>query len=172
MRQYLNDPVGDRPGDTVVERLEKLINSRYEGRLVTWPWAHTKDEQWPLKNVWPGTSVEDQPTADERISHVMETLAAVRGLSVEPLLSEVDIRLRPDMRFALQWVVVGGESGPGFRPMDPEWARFIREQCRLSGIPFFHEADGWQGGDPSEPDDQRVPELKEIHGHSSTTKRS
>ena len=150
MRQYLAEPVGDRPGNTVIERLEKIINSRFEGRLVTWPWARKEDERWPLKNVWAGTSVEDQETADERIPHLMETPAAVRWLSVEPLLDEITLDgglsrpllflsgavdhldgCRPD------WIVVGGESGPGYRPMKEEWARYIRDQCDYAGVAFF-----------------------------------
>ena len=148
MRQYLAEPVGDRPGNTVIERLEKIINCRFEGRLVTWPWAHTKEEQWPLKNVWAGTSVEDPPTARERIPHLLETPAAVRWISAEPLLEPID--LYPYFRKAvcdkaskwhqttgLDWVVCGGESGPGYRPMELRWARCMSDQCEISKVPFF-----------------------------------
>ena len=148
MRQYLSERVGDQPGNTVIERLEKLINSRWEGRLVTWPWAHTKAEHWPLKNVWLGTSVEDCVTAYERIPHLLKTPAAVRWISAEPLLDPIDIspyfrcNLPDDastwqQATGLDWVVCGGESGPGHRPMEPDWARFMSDQCKQAGVPFF-----------------------------------
>ena len=103
-----------------------------------------------LPNVWLGTSVEDQKTADERIQALLETLATVRWISVEPLLESIlfsqamhawrmvtgDSFLRRETP-KLHWVVCGGESGPGYRPMNPEWARSIRDQCSLSRIPFF-----------------------------------
>ncbi len=114
---------------------------------------------WPLPNVWLGTSVEDQTRADERIPHLLATPAARRFVSLEPLLGPVDLtRLRPDgINFTLNallgkaehllgfrshlsgldWVIVGGESGPGARPMHPDWARSLRDQCAHAGVPFF-----------------------------------
>ena len=103
---------------------------------------------WPLKNVWLGTSVEDQDHLYDRGFDLVTTHAAVRWLSVEPLLRPVDIssylyRNLPDDASSwlgdsgLDWVVVGGESGPGYRPMEAEWARSIRDQCKLAGVPFF-----------------------------------
>ncbi len=91
---------------------------------------------WPLPNVWIGTSVESQKYANERIPHLLETPAAVRFLSCEPLLDEVDLLDFP-LRENLHWVIVGGESGPAARPMQPDWARKIRDQCSGAGIPFF-----------------------------------
>lgn len=105
----------------------------------------------PLPNVWLGTSVEDQPNADERIPHLLKCPATVRFLSVEPLLGPVDLhdafyrpRLGPNDPYKrlqdiilIHWVIVGGESGPGARPMDPAWARSIRDQCVAAGVPFF-----------------------------------
>ena len=148
MRQYLGEQVGNQQGNTVIERLEKIINYQWKGRLVTWPWAHTEAERWPLKNVWPGTSVEDPGTACERIPHLQKTPAAVRWISAEPLLGSIDISpyFRRNLPGAastwqqatgLDWVVCGGESGPGYRPMEPNWARFMRDQCKLAGVPFF-----------------------------------
>ena len=120
---------------------------------------------WPLPNVWPGVSAEDQPTADERTRYLLETLAAARWLSLEPLLGPIDLRrlapqwLRPtkvdalagtryyaDSRVqgtALDWVVVGGESGPRARPMEAAWARSLRDQCLCAGVPFFFKQ--WGG---------------------------
>lgn len=117
---------------------------------------------WPLPNVWLGTSVEDQRAADERIPHLLATPAAVRFLSCEPLLGPVDLRkieLRPfggrttelSNRLGdyvqplrgnftdsprINWVIAGGESGPGARPMHPDWARSLRDQCATAGAPF------------------------------------
>lgn len=88
----------------------------------------------PLPNVWLGTSVEDQRWADIRIPQLLETPAAVRFLSCEPLLGRVN--LRPWVT-SLDWVIVGGESGPGARPMDLDWARQIVADCREASTPVF-----------------------------------
>lgn len=90
---------------------------------------------WPLPNVWLGVSVEDQETADERIPLLLQTPAAVRWVSAEPLLGPIEF---PTMlRNWIDWLVVGGESGPGARPMHPDWARGLRDQCVAAGVPFF-----------------------------------
>jgi protein gp37 len=98
----------------------------------------------PLPNVWLGISVEDQSAADERIPLLLDTPAAVRWISAEPLLGSVDLwpMLIPHMnhgedRDPLDWVVVGGESGPKARPMHPNWARSLRDQCAAAGVPFL-----------------------------------
>ncbi len=99
----------------------------------------------PLPNVWLGVSVEDQKTADERIGPLIETPAAIRWISYEPGLGPVDLeqaaykagRLPESEGLGLDWVVVGGESGPGARPFDLRWARSIIEQCRTAGTPVF-----------------------------------
>ncbi len=103
--------------------------------------------QWPPHNVWLGVSVEDQETADERIPLLLETPAAVRWLSCEPLLDEVNLEcflgdLPEDEDGApypgpLHWVVVGGESGPKARKMHISWALDIRTYCRNTNTPFF-----------------------------------
>jgi protein gp37 len=110
---------------------------------------------WPLPNVWVGVSVEDQKWADIRIPALLETPAAVRWLSCEPLLGPLDLSRwlgpvdfppcwddhAPSTECAKciqpQWVVVGGESGPGARPMHPDWARQLRDQCETAKVPFF-----------------------------------
>lgn len=113
-------------------------------------------------NVWLGTTVENQAEADRRIPHLLAVPAAKRFLSCEPLLGPVDISNwlfagdppcadcprdedcecgwrgraemgRPD---ALHWVIAGGESGPGARPMHPDWARSLRDQCAAAGLAF------------------------------------
>ena len=101
-----------------------------------------------LPNVWIGTSVETQEYADKRIPELLKIPAAIRFLSVEPLLGAVSIRpWLPDNwvfkqapgghHFGIDWVIVGGESGPQARPMHPEWARVIRDQCQTAGVLFF-----------------------------------
>lgn len=100
--------------------------------------------EWPLPNVWLGVSVENQKAADERIPLLLETPAAVRFVSCEPLLGDVDLKgwiyknglwVNGDKK--LDWVICGGESGPGARPMHPDWARSLRDQCQDAGVPFF-----------------------------------
>jgi protein gp37 len=98
--------------------------------------------------VWLGVSVEDQKTADERIPLLLQTPAAVRFISAEPLLGPVDIDLylpcchNPKCTelpadLAINWVIVGGESGPGARPCDQVWIRHIKEQCEAAGVSVF-----------------------------------
>lgn len=102
----------------------------------------------PLPNVWLGVSVEDQKWASIRIPALLGTPAAVRWLSCEPLLGPVDLRtgqyaMPPAGEFAgttldgIDWVVTGGESGPGARPMHPDWPRWLRDQCLAAGVPYL-----------------------------------
>lgn len=95
--------------------------------------------QWPLKNVWLGVSVEDQHWANLRIPALLHTPATVRFISAEPLLGEVSMFANSnlDNGTLLDWVIVGGESGPGARPMHPRWARHLRDECVAYGIPFL-----------------------------------
>lgn len=88
----------------------------------------------PLANVWLGVSVENQAMADERIPLLLNTPAARRFISAEPLLGPVNIGQWFNL---LDWVIVGGESGKGARPMHPDWARALRDQCAEAGIPYF-----------------------------------
>lgn len=106
---------------------------------------------WPLSNVWLGVSVEHQAAADERIPLLLETPAAVRWISAEPLLSHVDVRVyMPNplwndlpswMQPELNWVVVGAESGQDHRPMKMAHARSLIEQCRAAKVPVFVKQD-------------------------------
>ncbi len=103
----------------------------------------------PLPNVWLGVSVEDQQRANERIPHLLRTPAAVRFLSVEPLLGAVDLYGRwtggpvesrqpggvSEPR--IHWAIVGGESGPGHRPCEVAWIESVADQCRAAGVPVF-----------------------------------
>lgn len=125
----------------------------------------------PLPNVWLGVSVEDQTRADERIPDLLATPAAVRFISAEPLLGPVDLTrislgefvgtgwyegqiihgLANSLRWprppfaSIDWVIVGGESGPGARPMHLDWARSLRDQCAAAGVPFhFKQWGQWK----------------------------
>ena len=125
----------------------------------------------PLPNVWLGTSVEQQRWVDVRVGALLETPAAIRFLSCEPLLGPLDLsafapfsgecfcqersdgcrpRQSPDCpTVGVDWVIVGGESGPGARPMDPAWVRDLRDQCQAAGVPFFFKQ--WGGSRPGGP---------------------
>jgi protein gp37 len=85
-------------------------------------------------NIWIGTSVEDQKRYDDRIQWLFANSAKIRFLSVEPMLGPIDISDDVD---GIDWVICGGESGPGARPMKLDWARDIRDQCARAGVPYF-----------------------------------
>jgi protein gp37 len=129
-----------RPG-RMSSLLNRWRNSRELGELVELP------------NVWLGTSVENQRWARIRIPKLLETPAAVRFLSCEPLLGPIDLVTVPVLRdphaialHHLDWVIVGGESGANYRPMSPEWARSLRDQCKAGGVPYFFKQ--WGGRTP------------------------
>lgn len=93
--------------------------------------------EW-TKNIWLGTTVENQDTVS-RIAHLRMIPAAVRFLSLEPLIGRIN-RLPLSK---IDWVIVGGESGPGSRPMNPDWVREIRDLCMEKRVPFFFKQ--WGG---------------------------
>lgn len=144
---------------------------------------------WPLPNVWLGVSVEDQQRADERIPLLLQTPAAVRFVSYEPALGPVDFtgylgskcpecgrvmkrgwhdctelecdgRPRP----LLDWVIAGGESGPGARPFDLDWARSARDQCEAAGIAFFMKQVGSRPIFTWDPEKDAAPKLRDRKG--------
>ena len=90
-------------------------------------------------HIWWGVSVEDKRYGLPRIEHLRATPAQVRFLSIEPLLED----LGPINLQGIHWVIVGGESGLGARPMKKSWAKTIREQCKSAGVPFFFKQ--WGG---------------------------
>lgn len=97
------------------------------------------DKGW--HNVWLGTTVENQEEADKRIPRLLDIPARVRFLSCEPLLGPLFLGgMTPD------WVIAGGESGPGHRTPDPNWFRGLRDQCSVAGIPFLFKQ--WGGRTP------------------------
>lgn len=94
---------------------------------------------WPLPNVWLGVSTENQQWADNRIPALLDTPAAVRFISAEPLLGPMSIfaSSKIDRDPGLDWVIAGGESGRGARPMHPDWIRALRRECSFNGVPFL-----------------------------------
>lgn len=136
-------------------------------------WRHIQDAATPyvalpLPNVWLGVTVENQRWADERIPILLDTPAAVRFLSCEPLLEAIDIEhyvhaaWGPDEDERLDWVICGGESGPRHRPFDVDWARSLRDQCADAGVAYFcKQLGGIRPGNKLEdlPEDLRVREF-------------
>lgn len=162
-----------RPG-----RMRSLLNSidfmTDVAECFQSPRRGAEQSPWPVPNVWLGVSVENQKWADIRIPLLNETPAAVRFLSCEPLLGPIKLtRLHghcpthdfvggfcsgpcPDLIYP-DWVIAGGESGPGARPMHPDWARSLRDQCTKGGIPFhFKQWGEWVPEDQS-PEDAVIP---------------
>lgn len=188
MRSYLAMESADGDRCDYIAAAANEIESERDGRMSV---TFIKRGAWPLPNVWLGVSAENQPMYDKRIRDLLLTPAAVRFLSLEPLLGPIDMRMggasMPDYSAhnplpQVNWVIVGGESGPGARPFDVAWARSIVQQCRSAGVPVFvkqlgSRPTGWytnangpmvncntqhdkKGGDPSEwPEDLRVREF-------------
>jgi protein gp37 len=106
------------------------------------PWG----DAWP-RNVWLGTTVENQRWAKKRLPYLLEQPAAVHFLSCEPLLGPLDLTpwLTADIgAHAVGWVIAGGESGHRARPMNPDWARALRDQCEAHAVPFhFKQWGNW-----------------------------
>lgn len=125
------------------ERMMALMNSDDFADHATDMARECADLIWSPPNVWLGVSVEDQKTADARIPILLQTPAAIRFLSCEPLLGPIDIGFpfvsdNPWMtQQSIDWVIVGGETGPYARRMQADWAWSIRDQCIESMTPFF-----------------------------------
>ena len=123
------------------QNIAKMLPSETQQALLPnggpWPWPH----------VWLGTTTENQEEADRRISELLAVPAAKHFISAEPLLGPINGVLNYVRLFSgrfddpptpvLDWVIVGGESGPGARPMHPDWARSLRDQCQAAGVAFF-----------------------------------
>ena len=121
------------------------VLTKRPGRAVGW-WERNRERYggaWP-DGVWIGASVENQRYAP-RIEVLARLPAAVRFVSAEPLLGPVDLRRWLDSG-KLHWVIAGGESGHRARPMDPEWARDLRDQARAAGVAFFLKQLGGRRG--------------------------
>jgi protein gp37 len=147
MSDLFHKDVPDEFVDRVFDVMERaswhkfqLLTKRAE-RFAEWSQQHyhrggvlaPEKKRWP-KNVWAGVSVESQDYV-KRIEHLIKVPADIRFLSVEPLLGSV--KIEDGLLRKIQWVIVGGESGPKARPMNPEWARGVRDQCLAAGVPFF-----------------------------------
>ena len=135
------------------DRMERYLRTEYRERSV-WFAPLPNGEHfngprvWPLRNVWLGTSVSTQPELDEAVPHLLRCPAAVRFLSLEPLIEAVDL-IHPQRRWigpatqvggmhdGIDWVIVGGESGPGARQCHVEHIRSVVRQCRAADVPPF-----------------------------------
>ena len=108
-----------------------------------------------LPHVWLGVSAEDQQTANERMPLLLQTPAAVRFVSLEPLLGPIKLGMEKfiyegrTFSTGPDWVIVGGESGPDARPMHPDWVRSIRDECVAGGTPFFFKQWGEWAPNPT-----------------------
>lgn len=144
----------------------RCVFSDRDRNLVADEIAAGRDVAWPLPNLWLGVSVENQAAADERIPELLDTPAAVRFLSCEPLLGPVDIAeyfdpcsvpCGEDPWEALHWVIAGCESGPGARPCDVAWLRSLRDQCADASVAFFlKQAVELRGSDDESGDCHRI----------------
>ena len=164
MRDYFAAVEHDPPG--------KSLHAPELASVSDEQWHAAIERGWPLDKVWLGVSCERQQEADERIPLLLQTPAAIRFISAEPLLGPIDLyqHIRHSIGCAncgdgqgdgrccdeplivelsaLDWVIVGGESGPDARPMHPQWARDIRDQCQAAGVPFFFKQFGeWAPGE-------------------------
>ncbi|GAV21582.1 DUF5131 family protein [Carboxydothermus pertinax] len=152
------------------KRMKDIIE-KFMGQMLGTSGKTMEEKQaWPHKRVWLGVTVENQEMANERIPILLKIPATVRFVSCEPLLGPVDLskwlgicegcgvpatkcgpvlwhkgqKCCPDCThdFQLNWVIAGGETGPGARPMHPEWVRSLRDQCQEAGVPFFFKSWG------------------------------
>lgn len=140
-----------RAADDIVADPDSPVAQRRGGRVPATPSLWETDDapvvRLPLPNVWLGTSVEDQKRAELRVPKLLASPAAVRFLSCEPLLGAIDLspwlptpsvprsqqHTQPP---GLDWIICGGESGPGARPMHPQWARDLRDRCGRAEVAF------------------------------------
>lgn len=199
MRAYLRDP--ETPGRIYQEVCSIVTEEGHDFGVILI--AHPGQEAfappgprvrlgvWPLPNVWLGISAEDQKRADERIPDLLQSPAALRWVSAEPLLGRIDFRMiaaddtgeidaltgtvfcqgrnEPAKIPRLDWIVVGGESGPEARPMHPDWARQIRDACRATDVIFhFKQWGAWIPKIDRERDD---PDWRADYSHKFNDRR-
>lgn len=153
MRRYVNDPrtparvyahAAALAASIVAHRkLRSTVTPAVVEQLLSWPYT------WPLPNVWEGVSVEDDRAASERLPELFITRCALPWVSFEPLLGPIDgpgmggyARLN-----GLRWAVIGGESGPGYRHMDPQWAEDLARELTRAKVPvWFKQHSGPRAG--------------------------
>ncbi|MGE9267761.1 MAG: phage Gp37/Gp68 family protein [Verrucomicrobiales bacterium] len=151
-----------------IERIGKARCSK-EGfeESGLWLWLDEWLDGEPPANVWVGTTVESQEMAEARIPELVEIPARVRFLSCEPLLERLDLWgwICEPIVPLVDWVIVGGESGPGCREFRPEWARSIQAQCEAAEVPFFFkQMGGVRKPFAPIPDDLMVREFPQVEG--------
>ena len=153
------DIVNERP-----DLIWMFLTKRPENISAPYNWA-PYDPGGNFHNHWLGVTVENQEQTDTRIPQLLATPAAVRFVSVEPMLEPISFRWAKwkglsrtestneyDGLRMLDWVICGGESGPGARPMHPDWARSLRDQCEDADVPFFFKQ--WGSKPPVEAFDE------------------
>src|SRR3990167_803419 len=149
------------------ERMKEIVIRYQRANLKLRGGEYGADGSWRgeygvLENLWLGVTVENQHWADARIPILLDTPAAVRFLSCEPMLGPMWLRLSQEMGWPVDWVIVGGESGPRHRPFDSAWARSIVAQCKDAGVAcFVKQLGGFHPGNKIEelPEDLRVREF-------------
>lgn len=175
MSEYLNSPDTPSRIATVAFEIGGLQPPDGQPQIEDLPRAY-----WPLENAWMGTSIEDQHRADGRIPHLLGCPAAVRFLSAEPLLSDIELRpwlmgyqdddvsgggyvrlphVTPYIRQDgpnIHWVIVGGESGPRARPMALGLAKQVVRDCKAAGVPAFVKQ---LGSNPTNREGERCPRI-------------
>ncbi len=174
--QFMGDLFHESVNSEFVKEIFHVMHNSFAGdkffvltkrpqRMLPWfNWIGRIWSPWPIPNVWLGVSVEDQPTADERIPILLQIPAVHRWVSVEPMLGAVDLKsyfgwtgkgsgLPSPLSDTLEnlkdipgidWVVLGGETGSHARPLHPDWVRSVRDQCQAAGVPFFFKSWGRQ----------------------------
>jgi len=144
---------------TILTKRPELMKE-YLDILTRSGWGQLTQKEWPIENLWLGITAENQQRYDERWEIAQQIPAAVLWVSGEPLLSPIDFtrhKRKPD------WFVAGGETGPGARPMHPDWARSLRDQCVSAGVPFFFKQWG-QYVTPSQAPEDTYREMDAFHG--------
>lgn len=166
-------------------RLQSVIGywAAHEGGGATAEWVIAWLDGTAPEHVWIGTTTEDQTRADQRVPELLKIPAAVRFLSVEPMVGPVDLTHMDrtsetdpgysalefrdgdegDLKTAIDWVICGGESGHGARPMHPVWARSLRDQCEAAGVPFFFKQWGAWLPEHQEMDRERTAPAEKLH---------
>lgn len=143
---------------------KRLEQAAMRGDATLPPLYHWWVREWldgnPPANIWLGATVVNQEEADRDIPKLLAVPARVRFLSIAPMLGPISLDCWPvygeDERPLLHWVICGGESGPKARPMHPEWARGLRDQCSAAGVPFlFTQWGEWAPAESVADDDER-----------------
>jgi protein gp37 len=148
--------------DTASHHTYQILTKRPE-RLLNLSVMSSQTRTAALRpNIWWGVSVEDKVHGIPRIKVLQDSILRNRFLSIEPLLEDLGTL---DLR-GIGWVIVGGESGPGARPMHPAWVRSIRDQCKAAGVPFFFKQ--WGTWCPFTQTERTLP-FKAAYGYKTNT---